>query len=446
MKIRGLLAAAALLALLAGGVYWSNQAKEAEAKKPAPDVSPKLTEIVETDIKQVEIKRKDGETTLIVRAGDAWKITSPTAFAADRDAVSSFVTSAGSLSSDQVVEEKAAQFDVFGLSEPSLTAAITKKDGKTVKVLIGDETPTGSGSYARLDGDPRVFTIASYAKSGIDKKASDLRDKRLLTFDQDKLARVELTAKKTTAEFGKNAKNEWQIVKPQPYRADGWQVDELIRRLRDAKLDPALADSDAKKNAASFGSAAVIAVARMTDSAGTQTLEVRKTRDNKYLARSSAVEGIHSLPNEAAEGLDKSADDFRNKKLFDFGFSDPTQVNYKDPQRTLALNKSGENWSHGGKKMDSVAVQSFIDRLRDLQATKFATAGFTTPEVELAVVSGDGKRTEKIAIAKAKENYLARREGEPSLYELSRTAVDELKNGAAGVKEPPPPTKEEKKK
>jgi hypothetical protein len=313
---------------------------------------------------------------------------------------------------------------------------------------VGDETPTGAGSYARIDGDPRVFTLASYTKSGIDKSASDLRDKRLLTFDQDKLARVELTARKAATEFGKNAKNEWQIVKPQAYRADGWQVDEMIRRLRDAKLDPAVSAEDAKKNASAFAAAEVVAVAKVTDSAGTQTLEIRRTKDKdkKYFAKSSVVEGVHSLPSDAGDGLDKAADDFRNKKLFDFGFSDPTEVKYKDPKTTLGLNKSGENWSHSGKKMDSVSVQSFIDRLRDLQATKFATAGFAAPEVEITVVSGETKRTEKIAIAKAKENYLAQREGEPALYELSQAAVDELKNAAAGVKEPPPPAKDDKKK
>ena len=68
--------------------------------------------------------------------------------------------------------------------------------------------------------DPRVFTIATCVKTGLDKRPDDLRDKRLLTFDQDKLTRVDLQAKGQTVEFGKDAQNEWQIVKPRPLRAD----------------------------------------------------------------------------------------------------------------------------------------------------------------------------------------------------------------------------------
>jgi phage-related protein len=42
----------------------------------------------------------------------------------------------------------------------------------------------------------------SFAKSNLDKSSKDLRDKRLLTFNSDKLTRVDLSAK-GTYEFGK---------------------------------------------------------------------------------------------------------------------------------------------------------------------------------------------------------------------------------------------------
>ena len=71
-----------------------------------------------------------------------------------------------------------------------------------------------------------MFTIASYTKTSIDKSPNDLRDKRLLTVDFDKISQVELVAKKQEIEFGRN-KDEWQIVKPKPLRADGtsqWKI------------------------------------------------------------------------------------------------------------------------------------------------------------------------------------------------------------------------------
>jgi len=440
MQLRGLTVAAVLLAILAGGVWWSNKAKKAEEGKPPADSSPKLTNLAEGDVKKIELKRKDGETTVLERdSGGTWRMASPSALPVDKDTANSLLSAAAAIASDSLVEEKAADFQPFGLTAPSLEVAITKKDGGVVRVLLGDETPTSSGFYARIAGDPRLFTIATYTKTSLDKNSKDLRDKRLLTFDSDKLSRVELTAKKTDSEFGKNNQNEWTIVKPQPYRADGWAVEELIRRLREAKLDPNQSEDDAKTAAAAFASGAPVAVAKVTDAAGTQTLEVRKSKDNKYYAKSSVVAGVYSVPDDTGTGLDKATDDFRNKKLFDFGFTEPTKVDYKDASRTLALSKSAEKWTNSNKLVDSIGVQSLIDKLRDLSATKFAATGFTTPAIEITVVSNDGKRTEKVAIAKAGADYFARRESEPALYQIEPKAVEDLQKAAGDVKEPPPP-------
>jgi hypothetical protein len=445
MQVRGLLIAVVALAVTAGLVVWSNKAKEADAKKPAADATPKLVSIPDPDIQKVDIVRKSGEHTTLTRTGDTWQITSPAAFRADKDNVTSMISSLASLSSDKLVDEKPASLADFGLTDPSTAITISKKDGKTTKLLLGDDTPTGSGTFAKLDGDAKVYTIASWAKTGIDKAAKDLRDKRLLLFDTEKLVRVELAVKGITTEFGKNNNNEWQILKPKPYRADGFQVEELVRRLKDARLDTSVSDEDAKKAAAAFAGAPVASVAAITDNAGEQKLEVRKTKDNKYYAKSSAVDGIHSIPSDVGDGLTKSTDDFRNKKVFDFGFSDPTKVDYKDQTTTLALAKSGEKWSNAGKEMDSVSVQSFIDKLRDLAAVKFRDEALPASVVNVTVVSNDGKRTEKVALAKKGETWIAQREGEPSLYELAETSVSDLQKAAGGVKEPAPPAKNAKK-
>jgi hypothetical protein len=119
------------------------------------------------------------------------------------------------------------------------------KDGKTVKLMIGKNTPTGSAVYARVDGDPKLYTTSSSNKSIFDKTWKDLRDKRLMTFDSDKLSRVELNAKKGAIEFGRVNQNEWQILKPKPMRADGLQVEELVRKIKDASMDPSISDEDA---------------------------------------------------------------------------------------------------------------------------------------------------------------------------------------------------------
>jgi hypothetical protein len=276
MRMRGLLIATVVLAALAGGIWWSNKSEKERAAKPAADAPPKILDMPEDQLQKVEIRKTGAETTVLERKAGKWEITAPKPLPVDQESMNSVVSTLASLASDRVVEDKAADLSPYGLAKPSIEIVVTQKDGKSRQVLIGDETPTGNGFFAGLQGDPRVFTIASYSKTSIDKSSNDLRDKRLLTFDSDKLTRVDLDAKGQSIEFGKNNQNEWQILKPKPLRADGGLVEELVRKLKDAKMDLTASAEDVKKAAAGFASGTQVAVARVTDAAGTQQLQVRR--------------------------------------------------------------------------------------------------------------------------------------------------------------------------
>jgi hypothetical protein len=185
MKPRGLLAAVIVLAALGGALYWSNRKQKADAAKPATDAAAttKILAIPEDQIKEVRLKKTGAETTVLRKGGDGkWQIAEPRPVGADQDAAKSLVSSLGTLNADKVVEDKAADLSPYGLSAPTLDVTIIKKDGKSQDFLVGDDAPTGGGTYAKLAGDAHVYTIASYVKTGIDKTPNDLRDKRLLTF------------------------------------------------------------------------------------------------------------------------------------------------------------------------------------------------------------------------------------------------------------------------
>ena len=445
MKNSGLLIAAIVLAALSGALYWSNRHPASEnTAKASIDTPPKILNLKQEDISKIEIKKKGGEE-LDLAKGDAgkWQITAPKPLGADQEAVSSLLSSVSSLNSDRLVEDKATDLNQYGLAQPSLELDITAKDSKPQKLLLGDETPAGSAVFAKLEGDPRIFTIAGYNKSSLDKTANDLRDKRLLTLDFDKLSQVELVTRKQDIQFGRN-QQEWQIVKPKPSRADNFQVEEIVRKLREAKMDTASSDADAKKAAATFASGTQVGTAKVTDAASTQELQIRKSKED-YYAKSSAVPGVYKVPKDLGSGLDKTVDDFRNKKLFDFGYDDPSKVELHDGAKAYFLTKGGQDWwSADSKKMDSTTVQALIDKIRELSAAKFVDSGFTTPLIALTVASSDGKRVETASISKSGDTYIAKRENDPSLYQLDSSAVTDLQKLAADLKPvaaPPTATK-----
>ncbi len=191
-------------------------------------------------------------------------------------------------------------------------------------------------------------------------------------------------------------------------------------------------DAD-KKSQAAFGAGQPLATATVTDSTGTHSLDVRKNKDD-YYARSAPAGTPYKVAADLGKELEKSVEEFRNKKVFDFGFSDPSKFELIGTAGEKAYVRSGTDWKQGSQVVDPGTVQAFIDKVRDLAATKFATSGFATPEFGLTVTSNEGKRVERVEFAKAKDGYLARRGNEPALYELDAKAVSEMINAATTIK------------
>jgi hypothetical protein len=435
MKIHGLVIAGCVLLILGSVLYWSNRHQtNNESSKISADTPPAILKLDQAAITKLELKKKDAEPLSLTKASSGdWQITEPKPLRADLSAVSGLLSTLSSLNSQRIVEGKASDLKTFGLESPSLEVDLTEKDNQSQKLLLGDETPASNGVYAMLAGDPRVFTMASWEKSSIDKGLNDLRDKRLLPVSPDKISRIELVRNGQDIEFGRN-KDEWQILKPKPLRADSTQVADLVRQLTDAKMD--LSSSDAKGATSAFIGGKPVATAKVTDESGTQELQLRKSKDT-YYAKSSAVDGSYKVDSELGKALDKSVDDFRNKKLFDFAYNDPNKIELHNGTKSCVLTRGSggsEDWWSNGKKMDAGTVASLISDLRDLSASRFPDSGFSNPDIEATVISDDGKRTEKVQIAKAGDHYAARRENEPALYQLDSKSVEDLLKAADEIK------------
>ena len=120
---------------------------------------------------------------------------------------------------------------------------------------------------------------------------------------------------------------------------------------------------------------------------------------------------------------DKDVDSFRNKKLFDFGFNDPTKVEING----AAYQKSGDKWTGPAGQIDPGSIQSVIDKLRDLSASKFA-------DRQDGRHSGSRTRrhlrrqeqSRESTINKNGDEYDAQRDGEPAVYVLDAGAFDDL--------------------
>ena len=70
------------------------------------------------------------------------------------------------------------------------------------------------------------------------------------------------------------------------------------------------------------------------------------------------IDGAHKIGSDLAAALDKKVEDFRNKKLFDFGYADPNKLDIHSGSKTYSLMRGGQDWWDNGKKMDEPSMQS----------------------------------------------------------------------------------------
>lgn len=437
MRFRGLAIACLVLLVLSAGLYWSKHHKASKAASTAL-AGPVVLRVTPAAVTSVTIRPKDGTAVTLTKLDtDKWEIDAPKKLPADQDVVTGLISNLAPLTAERVIENGPVDPKTFGLDHPALEVDITSKNHAGQKVLFGDDTPTGDSAYAMLAGDPRIFTVFRFNKTELDKGLNDLRDKRLITVDAEKVSRIELIRNGQDIEFGRNADN-WEIVKPGPYRADPSAADGLLYALTGARMN--LTGTGSQNADQLFAGGTPVATAKITGIAGTQTLELRKNKDN-YYAKSSIVDGAYLVDPSLADSMNKDLYYFRNKNVFDFSYHDPNKVDLQISgakagagNRSWYLVRSGEDWWWNGKKMDPDGVEAVVSALRALTAIKFATSGSTVPQIIATVTSGDGKHVEKVMIAKSGKEYLAKRQDEPTLYVLDAGAVEGIQSAADKIK------------
>ena len=443
MKPMPLLIAVVLLAILGGLVYYT------EENPPATDDEQvKVVDLKAADIQAVTVRRPGQEPLTVRRSDDSdWTFAEPSSMKVDGFAAETLIASLTPMSASRVVEEQVTDWAPFGLTgEGTLRVEVEAKEGKSYQITIGNNTPTGSAVYARLEGDPRLFTLLSGVKGGFEKEPFDLRDKKLLAIDPAKVSRMVLKTGSETLEFGKSGDDKWQILQPKPLRADNFAVGDLARALQSAEMTAVLAEGEAPADPYSF--AKPYAAAEVTSEDGTHTLTVAQGEGDTFYAQSSDLAGgVYEVSKTLADGLRKQLSDFRNKKLFDFGYQDPAKLELRDGETRLTIAKKGEDWvaaSDGDRKLDAAKVQSVIDSLRNLTAISFASDeaadqakyGLDSPVIEATVTPAEEGAQEKVVISAAQDRFYAAIPGLPTTYELEKISFDLIRRSMADALKP----------
>ncbi len=429
MKANPLLVAAVVLALLGGAVWYTR-----ENPPPDSDPVPKIVELEEDAVRKVTLRSEGGDPVELVRDGDgAWEFGGGLEIPADDSSVDALVSSLSSLNAERVVSEAVVDWEPYQLEAPALAVSFELEEGGG-EVQFGRDTPTGSGVFARLAGDPRLFTVYTYNKTPFEKSVFDLRDKRMLQVDEGTITEISIRTPSRTIRFARQD-SDWRMVEPLDTRADSFTVGDLSRAVRTAEMTEVLAEGD---GAEGYSFARPLATVTVMDAGGSHELVVASRGDTHY-ARSSYQEGVYGISSTLSESFDKDIADYRDKKLFGFGYDDPARVEVRVGDDSVVIVRADGQWqleSDAGRELEGEPVQTLLDRLRGLTATEIpsdsasaqARYGLDAPAIEAAVTpAGEGASTERVRVSSPDQTAVyASRAGEPSTFQVEQAAAQNI--------------------
>ena len=396
-------------------------------------------------IEELEITNAAKEVTKLKKTGDFWQIVSPITSSTDAGTISTLVGSIESLETQRALEDNPTSVAQFGL-DPARISVSFKLAGEstTRKLNLGNKTPTGSDLYARVEGQPKLFLVASYLEDSFNKSSFDLRDKVALKFDRDSVDTIALEPAGGGAVSLAKKGNDWRLTKPVDTKADFSPVDAMLNRASQAQMKAVVAGDAAPPTPAelkTFGLVQPQLVATFGSGSARATLAIGGKKDDATLyARDLSKPLVFTVESSLLTDLKKAPGDLRVKDVFEFKSYNAVSFDITQGGKTFSFAKSKvpapppatppaggaapppaetEVWKATkpeAKDVNQTAVADLLNTLSSFRAEKFEDRAATGGE-EIVVVARFGDSTppaeERVIIRKTGSVVHALRASEP---------------------------------
>ena len=162
-----------------------------------------------------------------------WKIEKPVDWAGDRRAWTRVISSIGEAPVIRSWPVSLDSLGPYGL-DPAATRVIVNFRGNATPpetLDVGIITPSDQNCYVRHLPSDSVFIVQQRLKQAVAKSLMDLRDKTVLPFDRESVARIIFHRRGTRSLVLDKTGSEWMMTSPQRTLASSDSIDLLLRTV-----------------------------------------------------------------------------------------------------------------------------------------------------------------------------------------------------------------------
>lgn len=424
---------AVFLVLLAFVYFY--EIKGGEERREEAAKSKQLFAFQDGDAQRLELVRGSDALVLDNGAG-GWNLSAPMTDGADQEAVERYLRNLRECEREKViVDSAAASADAaaqYGLDAPRLTVRLHTEGGEQV-VAFGADSPTDRFTYAQLQGVNReIFVVRAWRFDNLDKRAFDLRDRRVLALAKDEVMQVQRSGTGGAAMLARS-EDGWQMREPVVARAAADALDGLLDKIEQAEIEAFVAEEP--DTAAAYGLGAPhVEIALLV---GEDRAEKRLTiggadEQGRWYARDASRPQVFLVDSTLVQELTKDISDLRDKKPLRFEREQVQRVALtRGASLAFAANKDTSGAWHLsepiGRDAKSWKFNSLLSDLEQLEVEGFAAElpAEATPAFHIELLGQEqGLLTARFSRA-AGVSYL-QQDGDDAVYVVSSDDFAEL--------------------
>jgi len=304
--------------------------------------------------------------------------------------------------------------------------------------------------YVMRKGEPGVMLVGEELWTALPKTVAVLRDKVVVAYAYDKVARIALEHAKGAVTIERDGSG-WKLTAPEPLKADAGAVNALLWRIRDLRASGFLGEE--AKDVTRYLSKPEVTVRIWEEGAKEPKVlllgashEVRGGQP----AAVAAMEGqgpVMLVEAKALEDLARTAADLRDKSLLPaFELGDVKRARVAGGGKSLLIERKGEaEWkvlepSKGSAK--DAKVSDLLLTLKALRWKEIASAtgddaarfGLDRPELEVTLSRADGAELATLLLGKEEgERTYARVKASPAIYVIDSKRARDLRKAPLDV-------------
>ncbi|MCJ7579323.1 MAG: DUF4340 domain-containing protein, partial [Candidatus Aminicenantes bacterium] len=162
---------------------------------------PDLARVSEENITKIEISSA-GEPIVLSGKDSSWTIL-PQEYKADRDKISSMLNIIANLTLTELAAEN-KDYQRYELDEGKKISVKAYSGDDLVRTFdVGKVSSTYRHTFVRVGEDSRVYVARESFRSTFEVERGDLRDKTVLTFDQNEITAILIEQEGSTLQFSK---------------------------------------------------------------------------------------------------------------------------------------------------------------------------------------------------------------------------------------------------